>query len=110
MPANGAARASAIRSHAKGAPVLTAATASAPRMPTPIKNATRPMPEATTTANSRAHGVMIRVRLRNVSAAAARVGAAAALLSRARIIKPGAREGAVVVASGIGRDALLLVV
>ena len=43
-----------------------------------------------------------------VAAAAARVGAAETLLSLARIIKPWAREFAVVVASGIGRVAFFI--
>ena len=65
-----------------GAPVLTAATASAPRTPTPMKAATRPIPELTTTANRRRHGLMMRderhQRRRRADRAAAAASAAGA--------------------------------
>ena len=106
MPASGAVSPKRINSQANGAPVLTAATASAPRIPTPIKSATRPMPEATTIANSRAHGLMMRARLISVAAAPIRAAAAAVAVgaSGPRSVASSSRSAPVASSSSSERD------
>ncbi len=46
---------------------MTAATASAPKMPTPMNAATRAIPDVTTIANRRRHGLMICTRVPSVA-------------------------------------------